>query len=245
MKKVDTMIKSNKSASYNCMIALCETKYKRLNRKEHLHNGKWRQPEQQQLALEKQTANLIKRFLNSGVTDTKQPYFRVDSDEQQKLIDGIAEVLANAHSIGVLYGQVLTEKQERGLVSNVKDFLGRARDIVTGIIDRVREAISDALSKNDEGSDPEQVVQDALQNEIDVLPDLVAETEVVSAVESAVLDTLKDADIPQIIWVTNPGACEICTENEEQGPINIGSTFASGHAIPPAHPRCRCNLSTP
>lgn len=161
------------------------------------------------------------------------------------MIDEIAEVLEKAQAIGVSYGQALVEKQERGLVSNVKDFLGRARDIVTGMIDRVRETISDALSKREETSSPEQVVQDAVANEIDVLPDLVAETEVVSAVESAVLDTLKGAKVSQIIWISNPGACPVCVENDEQGPIDLGQVFSSGNSAPPAHPRCRCNLSIP
>lgn len=173
----------------------------------------------------------------------------MDQGEQQKLIDGIAEVLEQAHGIGVQYGQTLAGKQERK-EKKKKNFLDLARVIVLSTVDRVRETIKDALSKREEAKDeevssPEQVVQDAVASEIDVLPDLIAETEIVSTVESAVLDTLKDAKVPQIIWVANPDACEICTENEEQGPINIGSIFASGHAIPPAHPRCRCNLSTP
>lgn len=182
--------------------------------------------------------------MKSGVTDTKQPYFKVDADEQQKLIDGIAEVLANAHGIGVQYGQDLAGKQERKDKKKIKDFLALARVIVLGIIDRVRETIIDALSKRDETSSPEQVVQDTLANEIDVLPDLVAETEIVSAVESAVLDTLKEAGTKQVVWVSNPDACEICQENEDQGPIKAGEAFASGNVAPPAHPRCRCNLST-
>lgn len=157
----------------------------------------------------------------------------------------IADALVQAHMIGTRYGQALTEKQERGVVSSIKDFLGRAHDIVTGIVDRIREAISDALSSGDEDIDPEQIVQDTIDGEIAVLPDLVAETEIVGEVENTVLGTLKDAGVSQVIWVTNPGACQICLDNEEQGAINIGDAFASGHTEPPAHPRCRCNLSTP
>lgn len=188
--------------------------------------------------------------MKSGITDTKQPYFKVNKDEQQKLIESIAAALEEAHSIGVGYGQALVGKQERRDKKKDKNFLSMAYAIVVGIVDRVRETISDALSKHkeakpEEPSSPEQVVQDVVASEIDILPDLVAETEIVGAVESVVLDTLKEADVPQIVWVTNPGACEVCTENEEQGPIDLGKVFASGNAFPPAHPRCRCNLSIP
>lgn len=173
----------------------------------------------------------------------------MDKDEQQKLIDEIAKALEQAHAIGVQHGQALVGKQERKEKKH-KNFFDLARLIVLGIVDRVRETISDALSKHKEAkseevSSPEQVVQDIVESEIDVLPDLVAETEIVGAVESAVLDTLKDAKVSQVIWVANPDACPVCLENEEQGPIKAGETFASGNSAPPAHPRCRCNLSTP
>jgi len=44
-------------------------------------------------------------------------------------------------------------------------------------------------------------------------------------------------------WLTAGGGCDICGDNEGDGAIPIENNFSSGHARPPAHPRCLCSLS--
>jgi hypothetical protein len=42
-------------------------------------------------------------------------------------------------------------------------------------------------------------------------------------------------------WQTEEGACEICVENEDAGPIPINEQFPSGDDAAPAHLLCRCS----
>lgn len=41
-------------------------------------------------------------------------------------------------------------------------------------------------------------------------------------------------------WVTTPGACPVCLDNEAEGPIPAGEVWPDGSAAPPGHPNCRC-----
>jgi hypothetical protein len=46
-------------------------------------------------------------------------------------------------------------------------------------------------------------------------------------------------------WVTDPGSklvCDVCIDNEAQGPIALDEQFQSGDDCPPNHPRCRCHV---
>ena len=117
-------------------------------------------------------------------------------------------------------------------------FLKRARDIIKSILARITDLISSAL-------EDEESPEDALAALFDSLPEVIAVTEVHDAFESAVIKTLKRNGVEQVVWITSPGACPLCMDNEEQGPIDIGDTFASGHENPPAHPNCRCIVMIP
>ena len=44
------------------------------------------------------------------------------------------------------------------------------------------------------------------------------------------------------IWAAQPDACDVCSENEDEGPIDFEAPFSSGDFEPPAHPNCRCSL---
>jgi hypothetical protein len=43
------------------------------------------------------------------------------------------------------------------------------------------------------------------------------------------------------IWVVQD-PCEVCADNESEGPIPVGEEFSSGDYAPPAHPSCVCDL---
>jgi SPP1 gp7 family putative phage head morphogenesis protein len=48
------------------------------------------------------------------------------------------------------------------------------------------------------------------------------------------------------VWFTagDNRVCPICEANSADGEIGIEKSFASGDLYPPAHPDCRCNISS-
>ena len=68
----------------------------------------------------------------------------------------------------------------------------------------------------------------------------IAITEQNRAMSFSTIERYKDAGLAKMEWaVSDP--CDICAKNDGQV-IQIGQSFASGDAQPPAHPHCRCVL---
>lgn len=195
--------------------------------------------------MEKRFANRIKTFLVAGKASASIPHFTISQEIQDELVDDIASLLKQAQGIGVQHGQVMAGKHERGLVSGIKNVVSWAKDIVSGIMDRINEAIDAALGSDDEEGLSEADIVDTTMNDlIGQMPDLIAETEIQDAVESAVIDTIRKAGVPKMRWVADPDACPICQELADQGPIDTDSEWSGGITSPPAHPRCRCSVAT-
>jgi hypothetical protein len=79
---------------------------------------------------------------------------------------------------------------------------------------------------------------------IENMPELVAGDETTTAVEGAVYDEMTRLGVAQMRSVSEDDdrVCERCQANADEGPINIGDSFATGDSVPPFHNRCRCNI---
>lgn len=135
---------------------------------------------------------------------------------------------------------MMIEHYERalGIRKSVGRFVQRAKEIVSAIVVRVKDMVSAIFA--DGGTAVE--AQDAVDTLLGSLPETIATTEVHTEVEQAIADVFEEQGVELVEWVTEPGACPVCADNEEQGPIKRGTAFASGGTAPPAHPRCKCNL---
>lgn len=181
----------------------------------------------------------------AGEVSSRGKHFTVSQEIQDELVEDMASILEQAQSIGVRHGQQMAGKQERGLVSGIKNVVSWAKDIVLGIMDRISSAIDDALSggEDEDKEMSEADIVDATMNDlIEQMPDLIAETEVQDAVESAVVDTIREAGAPKMIWVADPDACPLCQELVDQGAIDVSGEWNNGVSNPPLHPRCRCEV---
>lgn len=69
----------------------------------------------------------------------------------------------------------------------------------------------------------------------------IAETETVHAHRQGERAAAVVQGHDQKSW--EPGECEICRGNADDGWIGVDGTFGSGHDAPPAHPRCGCSLA--
>lgn len=174
-------------------------------------------------------------------------HLNISQEAQDELVEDIASILEQAQAIGVRHGQQMAGKQERGIVSGLKNAVSWAKDIVSGIMDRIESAISDVLSGSedeDEGLSEADIVDETMTSLIEQMPDLIAETEIQDAVESAVIDTIRKAGVPKMIWVADPDACPMCLELASEGAIPVDGEWQGGISGPPGHPRCRCSVST-
>ena len=121
-------------------------------------------------------------------------------------------------------------------------FLDRSRSTVPAIADRrlrvFARVLADAKARGLTSKQLAQALRDALQD--DAWVRMVALTELTRASAEAARATYTAAGISSWRWATEPGACPICTANEEAGPRVIGEAWPDGSQAPPAHPHCRC-----
>jgi hypothetical protein len=181
----------------------------------------------------------------AGKSSARSKHFSVSQEIQDELVEDIEGFLQQAYAIGQQHGQAMLPVERAISLSSPRNLLDRAKSIVSGIIDHVQDAISKALDRGDEqDSDLSQadIIDMTMNDLIDSMPELIAETETVGIVEGAVLDTLKDGGVAQVQWVADPDACEECQQLAESDPVDVGSDFLGGIDGPPMHPRCRCNV---
>jgi SPP1 gp7 family putative phage head morphogenesis protein len=73
----------------------------------------------------------------------------------------------------------------------------------------------------------------------------IARTETIRASNTGTLIGFKESGVVlKKEWSTAQDdlVSEDCTENEDEGPIDLDAAFSSGDDAPPAHPNCRCAL---
>lgn len=199
----------------------------------------WRPPTTEQDALEKQMSSLILSFLKSGKISSKN--YTVAQDAQDKLEQELAQCLQQANALGAQYGSAMVKHQEASLAAKMAAlayFLKRAKNLAVGLIGRVRDAVSKVFSDGGTVSDAEEAVTHVL----DYLPDQASATAIHAEVEDAVMAVFDDEDIEEVEVVCEPGACQMCLENQDAGPIKRGEEFPSGHTSSPFHNCCRCNV---
>lgn len=145
------------------------------------------------------------------------------------------------------------------------DFVSHAASVVSGIIDQLKEKANELIEAifgdNNDGEeidDPEEAlaeVEDELIKWGEEYAPMVSETEITAVIEITVLGDLMDSaqatstdnsvqERLQVYWVVEDEACKYCQQNADASPIPAGTAFPTGDMAPPAHPRCRCNISS-
>jgi hypothetical protein len=160
-------------------------------------------------------------------------------EEQEQVTTIIAGILEQAQALG--HTHAARETHERLLTGFHP--IDMARNIVRNFLQRIAERFQKQTPQptGEPDTDNWQSFDDWAQG----FADTVAQTEIHSAIERAVLDELSAQEERTVTWITQPGACKLCLENEAQGAIPIGDLFPSGDEAPPAHPYCRCSLGVP
>lgn len=200
------------------------------------------------MALEARLTKAIKDFI--GHTKVTGQHIEVPGETEQTQL---LEILSDAIDQASKEGHGIVTGQEQRNVSIIQTFAWhRASQIVSGIIDQIRDKVADFIDAFLSNDQDETIDEDALAEQVEEdlgewaesYADMVAVTEIHGAVEEAVHSEMKAQGVTKIYWNTEPGACKQCIANEEASPINIDAQWPGGDTVPPAHPNCRCTTSS-
>lgn len=140
----------------------------------------------------------------------------------------------SAELVGMRYNDV------GDLVDNPNAAFRITDDVREEIADKVKEAISEGWSAGDLADEIE-----GLGPFSEARAETIARTEIIRANNEGHLVAFRESGVvQQKQWSTaeDGDVCDICIENEEQGPIDLNDAFASGDDAAPAHPNCRCTI---
>jgi hypothetical protein len=104
---------------------------------------------------------------------------------------------------------------------------------------KIRQAITEKMTQAEFAAELAQSVFSRARAE------RIAEYETTKVFHQATLQAFKQSGrVTQVNWVTMGDDLveEVCEDNENGGPIDLGGTFPSGDDAPPAHVACRCWL---
>ncbi|MEU0818955.1 phage portal protein [Streptomyces mirabilis] len=129
-----------------------------------------------------------------------------------------------------------------GLETLLNDAGVTIRSVAASRMDRLAQALSDALARGDSADTLAGDLRDILDDP--AWAEMVAVTEISRAVSAATLDIYRNNGISQVSWlvIADQRTCDPCIANEAAGPMPVGASFPSGASYPPQHPRCRCCL---
>lgn len=163
------------------------------------------------------------------------------TEDKESTVQVIAHLLDQAQVIGREHVAQTIEgsPEKRGMAWGGK-FTNTVQS-AWNIVSRVVASIKTWIDQQNEGL----LTPEDIQKQIDLEVELVAGTEIQSAIEQEVLEVLQESGFTRIVWLAQAGACERCANNMDSGPISIGEAFPDGSTTPPAHPRCRCSIGTP
>jgi hypothetical protein len=127
----------------------------------------------------------------------------------------------------------------------------RAAELVTGVDDATRDEIAGIITAGLEENIGLDGITERLQDAYAFSQDradLIARTEVGNANQNGVLEGMRiarDAGVKlKKVWLPDAGACDVCLENGDAGPIDIEDEFPSGDDAPLAHPNCECDMAS-
>lgn len=202
----------------------------------------WRPPSEAQIALEKKLTASIKTFIHASKI-TRDGIVLPDEQAHDHLQEALYDALVAANHEGT---QIMHGAQE-SIVSAAKNLAGHAVQVITDIIAQLKEkaqSIIDAVLGDDriDPGDVEQVIEDQVEAWAADYSEMVAQTEMHTAVEGAVLSELQASGAKKMRWVASPDACDDCQHLAENDPVDVDAGEFEGGITPPGHPRCRCEI---
>lgn len=139
-------------------------------------------------------------------------------------------------TVGPASGRLLSNAADYAAEQAAKQVVGINQTTVDAIADTVANAIELQMSPADLSRD----LQDLLTGWTKDRADMVARTEMAAAFGDAAVSRLSDDGIEYMQLILSPGACPICEDIADDGPVRVSDGFAGGYDSSPIHPNCRC-----
>lgn len=132
--------------------------------------------------------------------------------------------------------QLVADDQSSGLAA----LLHKAGIVIDGIqastLDDLSNLLADSANVGDSVAQAAKRIGDLIGDPARVTR--IANTELARAMTSATLETYATNGVRQKEWILSDGACDLCVECSDDGPVDIGDEFTNGD--PPVHPGCVC-----
>ena len=139
-------------------------------------------------------------------------------------------------TVGPASGRLSQDAADYAAEQAAKQVVGINQTTVDAIADTVANAIELQMSPADLSRD----LQDLLTGWTKDRADMVARTEMSAAFGDAAVSRLSDDGIEYMQLILSPGACPICEDIADDGPVRVSDGFAGGYDSSPIHPNCRC-----
>jgi SPP1 gp7 family putative phage head morphogenesis protein len=124
--------------------------------------------------------------------------------------------------------------------------LSMIKSIPETLHERLREVMRDSYDSKTGPQGFARAIRDEFRDVAKWKAEQIATTEWARAASTATLEGYKKQGVELKVWYTvgDERVCPACESNAADGEIGIDQTFFSGDAAPPAHPGCRCDISS-
>lgn len=137
------------------------------------------------------------------------------------------------------WGQAAARAADGGLARLLDEADVTIRGITGTTLDRLGNVIAEGVQAGDSvdkiGRAARAIVADPQRAW------LIADTEAARAMTATSMDTYRANGVPQLDWLLQDDACDLCQENADAAPLPVDGDWPNGP--PPVHPRCRCALA--
>lgn len=111
-------------------------------------------------------------------------------------------------------------------------------EITMTTVKRIGTILADTLNEGISPSKSAILIDELIDDPVRALT--IAQTETSYAVVQSSLDLYADSGVEMIEYlVADP--CDLCSENQDQSPIQLGEEWP--HGDPPVHPNCMCDIA--
>jgi hypothetical protein len=133
--------------------------------------------------------------------------------------------------------------------TNAQNVSATADRLAQELLAELRTTLAPSLRAGVEADEPDASLSERVGEVFRDLKGPIVETVVdahlTGTYGEATLDGWTQLDITQVVWVLGEESrCPegLCRANDGEGPIELGTDFSSGHAVPLAHEGCTCAL---
>jgi SPP1 gp7 family putative phage head morphogenesis protein len=166
------------------------------------------------------------------------------AEASSSILDGGGEAIVG---VGEASGGMFATIHQRA-VDYAKE---RTAELVTGIDEATRDNLRTTIASGIANGRSMDGISDDIKNAYAFSrrrADLIARTEITMANQNGVLAGMHYSKENGVhirkLWSLDAVACPVCQANGDDGAIDLDEMFESGDQAPPAHPNCRCSLSS-